>query len=81
MIIKHWSFPLGNNESSTKDELTVDIYVDFVIAVLTNILKLTYLYFTLDRSALSRSCKAEIKLNNERLDFRTIKIKKRRGGT
>ena len=78
MIIKHWSFPLGDNDPSKKDEVTVDIYVNLVIALVTNILKMTYIYFTLDRAALSRSYKAEMKLNDERLDFRKIKIKKKK---
>ena len=78
MIIKHWSFPLGDNDPSKKDEVTVDIYVNLVIDLVTNILKMTYIYFTLDRAALSRSYKAEMKLNDERLDFRKIKIKKKK---
>ena len=78
MIIKHWSFPLGGNEPSTKDEVTVDIYVNVVIALVTSIFKMTLWYFTCDQAALSGSYKAEMKLNGERLDNRTIKIKKKK---
>ena len=78
MIIKHWSFPLGDNDPSKKDEVTVDIYVNVVIALVTSILKMTLWYFTCDRAALSGSYKAEMKLNGERLDNRTIKITKKK---
>ena len=78
MLIKHWSFPLGDDDPSKKDEVTVDIYMNFVITVVTNILMMTIWEFTLDQSILSQRYKAEMKLNNERLDFRTIKIKKKK---
>ena len=78
MIIKHWSFPLEDNKPSTKDEVTVDIYVNVVIALVTSILKMTLWHFTCDRAALSGSYKAEMKLNGERLDNRTIKITKKK---
>lgn len=78
MIIKHWSFPLEDNKPSTKDEVTVDIYVNVVIALVTSIFKMTLWYFTCDQAALSGSYKAEMKLNGERLDNRTIKITKKK---
>ncbi|MBW2471626.1 MAG: hypothetical protein JRE18_06055 [Deltaproteobacteria bacterium] len=72
MILKHWSFQIGDNEPSAKDELTVDIYVNPITAVLKTI----YSMLTSDL-ATRPTCKAEMKLNNERLDFKKIKIMKK----